>query len=30
MAKLDKKPIEELTADEAAKMIIALKKKLGE
>ena len=25
-----KKPIEELTADEAAKMIIALKKKLGE
>lgn len=28
--KVLKKPIEELTADEAAKMIIALKKKLGE
>lgn len=30
MDKVLKKPIEELTADEAAKMIIALKKKLGE
>lgn len=28
--KVLKKPVEELTADEAAKMIIALKKKLGE
>lgn len=30
MDKVLKKPIEELTADEATKMIIALKKKLGE
>lgn len=30
MDKVLKKPIEDLTADEAAKMIIALKKKLGE